>query len=69
MVTPERKVEIVAELIATNPRRPRPVLVVSDGKIVGDAVVNVCVRDPNWWRHRVGTGFNGTIIVRYGDGR
>jgi len=32
------------------PPKARPKLVCVNGKVVGDAVVIVSERDPNWWR-------------------
>jgi hypothetical protein len=45
-------------------RRRRPVLVCKDGEIVADAIVIVSEWDPNWYRHRIGMGFDGEIRVR-----
>ena len=44
--------------------RPRPRLVCVNGRVVGDAVVVVSERDPNWFRKRAGTGFDGRVKVR-----
>ena len=46
----ERLQRKLAEGIPDAPPRPRPKLVCLNGQIVGDAVVIVSERDPNWWR-------------------
>jgi hypothetical protein len=48
--------------LATRP--PLPVLVCRNGVIVGDAVVIVSPRDPNWYRNDLGGKLNGEIRVR-----
>ena len=45
----ERLQSKLAEGIPDAPPRPRPKLVCVNGKVVGDAVVIVSERDPNWW--------------------
>ena len=45
-VSPKR----TADLVALSEDRPRPKLVCVGGRVVGDAVVIVSERDPNWWR-------------------
>jgi len=44
--------------------RPRPRLVCRNGKVVGDAVVIVSPRDPNWYRNHLADGFDGEITVK-----
>jgi hypothetical protein len=59
-----RKIEI--NTVPIGRKRPRrPVLVCVDGKIVGDAVVVVSPRDPNWHRNLIcwPRGFDGEIRV------
>ena len=51
-----------AEGIPDAPPRPRPKLVCVNGKVVGDAVVIVSERDPNWWRG-MAVRCNGEIRV------
>jgi len=46
------------------PLRPRPVLICRDGRIVGDAVVIVSPRDPNWYRNYLVKEFDGEIRVQ-----
>jgi hypothetical protein len=46
----ERLQRKLAEDIPDAPPRPRLKLVCVDGRVVGDAVVIVSERDPNWWR-------------------
>jgi hypothetical protein len=46
------------------PPRPGPKLICIDGKVVGDAVVIVSPRDPNWYRNYRGGNFNGEIKIR-----
>jgi len=58
-VSPKR----TAELVALLEERPRPKLVCLDGRVVGDAVVIVSPRDPNWYRHYLADGFDGEIRV------
>jgi len=58
-VSPER----TADLVALSEKRPRPKLVCVDGRVVGDAVVIVSPRDPNWYRHYLADGFDGEIRV------
>jgi hypothetical protein len=43
---------------------PRPKLVCVDGRVVGDAVVIVSPRDPNWYRNHLANGFDGEIRVK-----
>ena len=45
----ERLQSKLTEGIPDAPPRPRPKLVCVNGKVVGDAVVIVSERDPNWW--------------------
>ena len=65
-VSPER----TAELMALSEERPRPKLVCVNGKVVGDAVVIVSEKDPNWWRG-MAVRRNGEIRVspEHGVGR
>jgi hypothetical protein len=64
-VTPERKAELLAELEEVI-GKPRAVLVCRDGVIVGDAIVVVSERDPNWWR---GMAVRENGEIRLVDGR
>jgi hypothetical protein len=67
----DRKMNKRNEMLAEEPvetilgrcARPRPKLVCVDGRIVGDAVVIVSERDPNWWRG-MAVRMNGEIRVR-----
>ena len=52
-----------AELANDTPARPRPVLVCVGGRVIGDAVVVVSEKDPNWWRG-MAVRSNGVIRVR-----
>jgi len=61
-VSPER----TADLVALSEKRPRPKLVCVDGRVVGDAVVIVSERDPNWWR---GMAVRRNGEIRLGGGR
>jgi len=49
--------------------RSRPVLVCVNGEVVGDAVVIVSPRDPNWYRSSLADGFGGEIRVKRPMGR
>jgi len=57
----ERLQRKLAEGIPDAPPRPRPKLVCVDGRVVGDAVVIVSPRDPNWYRNYLADGFDGEI--------
>jgi len=59
-VSPKR----TAELVALSEERPRLKLVCVDGRAVGDAVVIVSPRDPNWYRNHLANGFDGEIRVK-----
>ena len=50
--------------IRPSPARPSPVLVCVDGRVVGEAVVIVSPRDPNWYRNHLADDFDGEIRVR-----
>ena len=56
--------EAAPETILGKCERPRPRLVCVNGRVVGDAIVVVSERDPNWLRERAGTGFDGRVNVR-----
>jgi len=63
-MTPEQLAKLYGELddaCGFQPYRPR--LVCRDGKVVGNCTVNVGPNDVNWYRHRVGIGFDGKIKV------
>jgi hypothetical protein len=66
----ERLQRKLAEGISDAPPPPRPKLVCVNGKVVGDAVVIVSERDPNWWRG-MAVRRNGEIRVspEHGVGR
>ena len=53
----------LAENIPDAPPRRRAMLVCVNGKVVGDAVVIVSEKDPNWWRG-MAVRRNGEIRVR-----
>ena len=44
--------------------RPRPKLICINGRVIGDAVVIVSPRDPNWYRRSLSGGFDGEITVK-----
>ena len=51
------------ETLLSRCARPKPKLVCVNGVVVGNAVVVVLPRDPNWWRNHLGGSFDGEVKV------
>ena len=62
--TPAEQAELLGELQQGWGYRPhQPRLVCVDGKVVGNAQVNVGPHDPNWYRHPSPGQFDGKVKV------
>jgi hypothetical protein len=62
--SPEEWAVLYGKLDKINGSKPyRPRLVCVDGKVVGNCIVKVGPDDPNWFKERVGGGFDGRIQV------